>query len=91
MPRRWGTRPHRHPGIPAGGECLYQRRPGGRTPGLAQATISQHLRELKELGLIQGTVEGVSVCYCINPDRWAEVKELFGGLFDRYQPGNFCC
>ena len=59
--------------------------------GLAQATISQHLRELKELGLIQGTVEGVSVCYCINPDRWAEVKELFGGLFDRYQPGNFCC
>lgn len=48
--------------------------------GLAQATISQHLRELKELGLIQGTVEGVSVCYCINPDRWAEVKELFGGL-----------
>ncbi|MGI4751529.1 MAG: ArsR/SmtB family transcription factor, partial [Janthinobacterium lividum] len=35
--------------------------------GLAQPTISQHLKELKNAGLIQGTIEGVSVCYCINP------------------------
>ena len=35
--------------------------------GLAQATISQHLWELKNAGLIQGTVEGTSVCYCIDP------------------------
>ena len=50
--------------------------------GLAQATISQHLRELKAMGIIQGTIEGVSICYCINPDRWKEVKETLNKLFD---------
>lgn len=35
--------------------------------GLAQPTVSQHLKELKNVGLIQGNVEGTSVCYCINP------------------------
>ena len=43
--------------------------------GLAQPTISQHLRELKMAGLIQGTIEGVSVCYCINPPVWNELRE----------------
>jgi predicted transcriptional regulator len=38
--------------------------------GLAQATISQHLKELKNAGLIKGTIEGVSVCYCIDPVAW---------------------
>ena len=52
--------------------------------GLAQATISQHLRELKEAGIIQGTIEGVSVSYCINAEKWQEVKKLFNGLFDKY-------
>ena len=52
--------------------------------GLAQATISQHLRELKENGIIRGTIEGVSVSYCINPRKWNEVKALFNGLFDQY-------
>jgi predicted transcriptional regulator len=42
--------------------------------GLAQPTISQHLKELKKLGLIQGTVDGASVCYCIDPENWAEMK-----------------
>lgn len=61
--------------------------------GLAQATISQHLRELKEVGLIQGTVEGVSVSYCINPRRWNEVKSLLNELFDEYkpEPKDDCC
>ena len=44
--------------------------------GLAQPTISQHLKELKNLGLIQGNVEGARVCYCIDPDRWTEMKEI---------------
>lgn len=52
--------------------------------GLAQATISQHLRELKEIGLIKGTVEGVSVSYCINSEKWESVKGLFNGLFDQH-------
>ena len=51
--------------------------------GLAQATISQHLRELKDLGLIQGSIEGVSISYCINPQKWDQVKGLFNGLFEQ--------
>ena len=45
--------------------------------GLAQPTISQHLKELKNLGLIKGNVEGTSVCYCINEEVWQESKKLF--------------
>lgn len=52
--------------------------------GLAQATISQHLRELKKTGIIQGTIEGTSVCYCIEPKKWEETKNLFIALFDKY-------
>ena len=52
--------------------------------GLAQATISQHLRELKDNGIIQGTIEGSRVSYCINPIRWAEVKDQFLNMFDQY-------
>ncbi len=60
--------------------------------GLAQATISQHLRELREAELIQGTIEGVSVCYCLNPVRWAAITELFNNLFSKYtNPANPCC
>ena len=62
--------------------------------GLAQATISQHLRELKESGIIQGTIEGVSVSYCINPSRWSEIQEIFNTLFHSYTQANCgenCC
>lgn len=58
--------------------------------GLAQATISQHLKELKNSGIIQGTIEGVSVSYCINPARWSEIKETFNTLFDSF-PATDCC
>jgi DNA-binding transcriptional ArsR family regulator len=44
--------------------------------GLAQPTISQHLKELKNAGLIKGNVEGTSMCYCINEKVWTEAKEL---------------
>jgi DNA-binding transcriptional ArsR family regulator len=59
--------------------------------GLAQATISQHLRELKSLGIIKGTVEGTSVCYCINEEKWSEVEELFKTFFASYQATEECC
>ncbi|WP_372919735.1 ArsR/SmtB family transcription factor [Salegentibacter sp.] len=59
--------------------------------GLAQATISQHLKELKNLGLIQGTVEGVSVNYCINAEKWQLIKDRFTEFFDSYDPGSFSC
>ena len=51
--------------------------------GLAQATISQHLKEIKDAGIIQGSVEGKSICYCINPDKWKEVQDLFNAFFDQ--------
>jgi len=57
--------------------------------GLAQATISQHLKELKSVGLIQGTIEGNSMSYCINPDVWNVVKDRLTNLMDRYDPN--CC
>lgn len=49
--------------------------------GLAQPTISQHLKELKKVDLIQGEVEGTSICYCINTDKWSEAKELINKFF----------
>lgn len=60
--------------------------------GLAQATTSQHLKELKIAGIIQGTIEGVSVCYCINPKVWNQYRELFNTFF-RAIPENAegCC
>lgn len=59
--------------------------------GLAQATISQHLKELKTAEIIKGTIEGTSVCYCINEDKWHELKGIFNELFDRYPSANECC
>ncbi|TVR80077.1 MAG: ArsR family transcriptional regulator [Chitinophagaceae bacterium] len=56
--------------------------------GLAQATISQHLKELKSIGIIQGNIEGVKVNYCINPEKWIEVKEVFNTLFEKYTPSD---
>jgi DNA-binding transcriptional ArsR family regulator len=59
--------------------------------GLAQATISQHLRELKDCGIIKGSIEGVSVCYCICPQKWKEIQGVFGDFFKRYQqPKSHC-
>lgn len=58
--------------------------------GLAQATISQHLRELKSVGIIQGSIEGTSVNYCINPVKWKEIKDLFNLLFDQYKADSCC-
>lgn len=47
---------------------------------LAQSTVSQHLKILKESGLIQGEVDGPKVCYCINADRLKELKKFVAGL-----------
>ena len=44
---------------------------------LAQPTISQHLKELKNASLIQGTIEGTSICYCINPDGFEKIRFFF--------------
>jgi predicted transcriptional regulator len=59
--------------------------------GLAQATISQHLKELKNAGLIQGTIEGVSVCYCINPESWKMLENEIGMFIAAYKGATTCC
>ena len=51
--------------------------------GLAQPTISQHLKELKQLGLIQGNIEGTSVCYCINKENWNNMKNTLLPFLDQ--------
>jgi DNA-binding transcriptional ArsR family regulator len=45
---------------------------------LSQSTVSQHLKELKEAGLIKGDIEGTSVCYCIDEKEWEKVKTYLG-------------
>lgn len=59
--------------------------------GLAQATISQHLKELKNAGLIHGTIEGTSVCYCIDPKVWKQFKNAFEAFFVTYTSSESCC
>ena len=49
--------------------------------GLAQATISQHLKELKNIGIIKGNIEGTSVCYCIDENVWQQLKNELNTFF----------
>jgi len=48
---------------------------------LAQATVSQHLKELKDAGLIQGNITPPSIKYCINRENWEKAKEMFNTFF----------
>ena len=59
--------------------------------GLAQPTISQHLKELKNIGIIKGEIEGPRVCYCINESVWDEVKDKFSELFELFDASRSCC
>ena len=58
---------------------------------LAQSTVSQHLKELKEAGLIQGTVEGVRSCYCIDWDNVRRLQDLISSFIVRDESGTTCC
>lgn len=59
--------------------------------GLAQATVSQHLKALKKAELIQGTIEGVSTCYCVNKLQINEVKKHLSGLLENCCNNSSCC
>lgn len=59
--------------------------------GLAQPTISQHLRELKSVGLIKGNIDGTKVCYCINGERWSEVQNLISHFFQLFKSKDEGC
>lgn len=58
--------------------------------GLSQSTISQHLKELKSIGIIKGEIEGPRICYCINDKVWNETKQAFTAIFSSYIAENCC-
>src|ERR1044072_1406594 len=57
---------------------------------LSQSTVSQHLKELKEAGLIKGEIEGAKVCYCIDEKEWETAKSYLGNFFSSYVKTNCC-
>lgn len=59
--------------------------------GLAQSTISQHLKELKNAGLIQGTIEGTSVCYCVDSKAWKLFRKELESFFSPLNERAGCC
>ena len=56
---------------------------------IAKATVSQHLKELKNANIIKGTIEGTAICYCINPDTIDKIENHFGMI--RHKLKNKCC
>jgi len=58
---------------------------------LAQPTISQHLKELKNAGLIQGTIEGNSICYCIDAKAIAKLQSYFAAFLEKMKIKKNCC
>lgn len=63
-------------------KCCYSGDMAEELP-IARSTLSQHLKELKEAGLIQGEINPPYIKYCINGDAWAEAKALFKSFFKR--------
>ncbi|MCB0373435.1 MAG: winged helix-turn-helix transcriptional regulator [Muricauda sp.] len=57
--------------------------------GLSQPTISQHLNEIKKIGLLKGNYEGKNLCYCINQERWEELQQTFHLFFSNINRN--CC
>lgn len=58
---------------------------------IAKATVSQHLKELKDAGLIQGEIEPPKVRYCVNKENWALARQLFQAFFARTVDKKTCC
>jgi len=59
---------------------------------LAQATVSQHLKELKNAGLIRGTIEGNAICYCIDEKAIEKLQNYFGSISTKLSnKKNNCC
>jgi DNA-binding transcriptional ArsR family regulator len=58
---------------------------------LSQSTISQHLKELKQVGIIKGEIEGPKMNYCIDEQMWEEARDLMINLFASYAPKKNCC
>ncbi len=58
--------------------------------GLAQPTISQHLKELKKVGILKGKIEGTSVYYCIDEEKWDSIRNKFNKFLNKNSTENCC-
>ncbi|MEO6820450.1 MAG: metalloregulator ArsR/SmtB family transcription factor [Ginsengibacter sp.] len=58
---------------------------------LAQPTVSQHLKELKNAGLIQGNIEGNAICYCVNETTMQKLKSFINHIAVKTSKRNNCC
>jgi len=58
---------------------------------LSQSTISQHLKELKNVGIIKGDISGVKTCYCIDDEVWVELDDVSKLLMNSYTQKSKCC
>lgn len=56
---------------------------------LAQPTVSQHLKELKNAGIIQGNIEGTAICYCLNSNTISMLENYFGQISNKLS--SKCC
>lgn len=57
---------------------------------LSQSTVSQHLKELKNAGLIKGEIDGPRVCYCVDPKVWAEARKYFADFLEKTIESSKC-
>ena|SRR5690554_319762 len=58
---------------------------------IAKSTVSQHLKELRDAGLIKGEIETPKVRYCINNDKWVLARRLFSNIFDLFEDKEQAC
>ena len=58
---------------------------------VAKSTLSQHLKELKDAGLIQGTITSPTVKYCINRENWDRAREMFSHFLQEIKKDGFVC
>lgn len=59
---------------------------------LSQSTVSQHLKELKNAGIIKGEIDGPRICYCIDPEKWGEMKKIMANFYDEFKDiSDKCC
>jgi len=65
----------------AGQSCCYSGDLADELP-IARSTLSQHLKALKEAGLIQGEINPPKIKYCIHRENWEKAKSLFVGMFE---------
>ena len=58
---------------------------------ISQSTVSQHLKELKEAGLIKGEIDGPRICYCINEKEWDAARSAITEFMNAFAANNACC